>query len=131
MDIGEEHVFLAKLYVFGDKTQDDEFCNAVITALTELSDQHIISKNVRHFPGPLAVLIIYEGTPSDSPARRFLVDIHISHGRRDWIRERNGYLKAPAFLQDLSSALLKPTNSCNDLVYDRRKEWFKQQDALD
>jgi hypothetical protein len=38
----------------------------------------------RHFPTKEAVNIIYNGTSAGSPARRLMVNIHVSYGNTKW-----------------------------------------------
>jgi hypothetical protein len=44
----------------------------------------------------------YNGTPEGSPIRRLLVDMHMNHGREDWLDGK----KNVDFLADLAGCLL-------------------------
>jgi hypothetical protein len=75
---------LVEAFVFGEKIQDGDFKDAVI-------DSVIASINIPGKDGkcwyPVGPVIdrAYEGTPEGSPLRRLMVDIHLHHGRRDWL----------------------------------------------
>ncbi|KAF2130101.1 hypothetical protein P153DRAFT_396431 [Dothidotthia symphoricarpi CBS 119687] len=62
-------ISLAKAYVFGEKLQDIEYKNLVI------KDMVVVWDALRWSPGPECTAIIYNGTSTGSPARRFLTDI--------------------------------------------------------
>lgn len=134
-DIQAETIFLAKVYVFGEKIQDDAFCDVVITAMAEMADQKFYRESNPnpwfHYADPVTISIIYNGTTADSPARRFLVDVYVSFACKGWFEKGTKYLRTPEFLQDLLVAHLKPESSRRGvgLVRDRRKEWFKQKDV--
>ncbi|KAK4495655.1 hypothetical protein PRZ48_012923 [Zasmidium cellare] len=129
-DLDEEDALLADLYVFGEKVQDDRFCNAVMTAMAELMDQEFVTDGVlaSRSPGPSTVKTIYDGTPTDSPARRFLVDQYVAYGSQEWFDGNDEYLQCPEFLRDLALAQLRPKavfRDDGDYVRDRCIKWFK------
>lgn len=75
-DVSAEYNHLARIYVFGEKIQNDSLCNAVITRMAELCDQDfadVEGERCHIIPSATAAGIIYDGTPEESPARKFLV----------------------------------------------------------
>ena len=81
-----EFVKLAHMYVLGEKVQDDTFCDAVIDTTIDKIMYHL-ADGTRWFATTDPVNIIYGGTPTGSPARRFLVDIYVRYGKSDWVEE--------------------------------------------
>lgn len=72
-----------------------------------------------------AVKTIYDGTCEDSPARKLMVHLHVTRGRKDWLTaERVDH--HPEFLHDLTCGLFdaKPPSTA-EKVYKDRKTWFK------
>ena len=89
---------LASLYVFGEKVQDDNFCDTIVTQILHATNR------LNKFPCSAANHIIYEGTPETSPARRLLVHLTVEHGTPDWIdRDEQDHAD---FLIDLARELL-------------------------
>lgn len=62
--------WLAHLYCFGEKIQDDGFCDALLLAIRSGAGPG------RFSPGIDTVNIIYAGTPKNAPMRRFLVELY-------------------------------------------------------
>lgn len=105
----DAHLVYAELYCFGEKCQDDAFCNAVMLAWVDMLDSQT-ADGVRIWtaPGAGAVRIIYQGTPKHSPARRMLSYIYSTFGRERWITNSKNntergeiLLDVPEFLQEL------------------------------
>ncbi|KAF2167902.1 hypothetical protein M409DRAFT_22049 [Zasmidium cellare ATCC 36951] len=96
----EVSVRLLRLYVFGEKIQDDDFCDAVLSMLATRCDEKD-SDERRWYPINEAVHLLYAGTPSGSPARSFLVDMHLQHGNIRWLEVDVKY-HHPEFLLDLA-----------------------------
>lgn len=81
--------------------QDGDFKDAVIDAL--IASVATVGKEDKYwYPSGERADRVYNGTPPGSPLRRLLVDMHIHHGRRDWVQ--NG--ANPDFLTDLVRDLL-------------------------
>ena len=121
-----EYEFLARLYAFGEKIQADLFCDTVIDAMTLKSDV-LAMDGTRTFPGHAAISVLYGGTLSESPARRFLVDMYVDFGTEKWI-PKDADLNHVEFLTDLSRVLLaasKRTISQTQSNYPRRHKWHK------
>ena len=62
------YVLLAQAYVFGEKMMDVKYKNAVLKAIYGLTNA--FSKSM----GSKSVCILYDGTPSGSPLRRFIAE---------------------------------------------------------
>ncbi|KAF2167852.1 hypothetical protein M409DRAFT_21999 [Zasmidium cellare ATCC 36951] len=135
LDIHREQWILAELYVFGEKVQDDSFCDSVMTALTEACELEVNEPLDEQFgycflPEDGIVSLIYDGIPPNSPARRFVVDMYVSYATKEWFSPSTPWLKNPEFLKDLVVANLKDSplqQSVEAEVRSRRKEWFKQK----
>ena len=121
-----EYDFLARLYSFGEKIQADLFCNTVVDAMTLKTDV-LAADGTRTFPSHAAIAALYSGTPNDSPARRFLVDMYVEFGTEKWIPDEAD-LNHVEFLTDLTRALLvksKKSISQTQSNYPRRHRWHK------
>ncbi|KAK4495740.1 hypothetical protein PRZ48_013008 [Zasmidium cellare] len=96
---------LIRLYVFGEKIQDDEFCNSTLrTLVTRCSEKD--STGSTWYPTGNSVRTLYDGTPTNSPARCFLVDMHLEHGEEEWLGEDAEH-HHPEFLFDLARQLMR------------------------
>lgn len=105
-EVAREHPYLARLYVLGEKLQDDGFCDSVMTAMIKYFAQRHTKQNVRYYFNISVVRIIYDGTMEDSPARKFLVEAYKARGRKEWLRDRAKCLECPEFLLDLAKGQL-------------------------
>ncbi|KAF2242119.1 hypothetical protein BU26DRAFT_555820 [Trematosphaeria pertusa] len=75
--IGQEYQTMCELYVLCEKLQDTSAKDATVTAI--LSMIHVRhNRGGYRGPPPRAVRTIYEGTTSNSPARRLMVDLWTS-----------------------------------------------------
>lgn len=93
---------LAKLYVLGEHLLDAAFRNTIIDALIK----HC--QTTKKFPPDTAVQIIYQGTPTGSPARKLLVDFWAHAASRDWSRTTGLVaLTSVDFAEALINALLE------------------------
>ena len=78
---------LAKLYIFGEKIQDNRLCNDVVSAIIDLINQSTEGFDDTNLPlaiypvFPSVVAKIYGGTPQGSPARTFLADCAVLQGK--------------------------------------------------
>lgn len=74
---------LATAYVFGEKILDDRYKRSVLRTFAA------VQRDAPDFPCAEAFLIIYDGTPEGSPARRLLVDMYAygAWDSADWSRE--------------------------------------------
>ncbi|CZT16072.1 uncharacterized protein RCC_01912 [Ramularia collo-cygni] len=125
MDDGEFD-FLARLYCFAEKVLVPSFADDVIDAMALKTDD-VAKDGTRTFPSHSAITLLYTGTPSGSPARRFVCDMYCEFGISAWIPKESG-LNHPEFLQDLVRAALgdHPRRSTNKHSnYPRRRKWHK------
>lgn len=93
---------LARLYILGERLLDTEIQHAVIKEMLRLCYLKD-NKGSRWFPARETVTKIYDGTPAGSPARRLMVDLHVSHANGNWLK----FDDHPEFLADLSKALIE------------------------
>jgi hypothetical protein len=129
LDDGEYH-FLARLYSFGDKVQADTFCDSALDAMVAKTDD-VADDGTRTFPSHSAVMALYNGTPSDSPARRFVVDMYLDFGAEKWIPE-DSECNHVKFLTDLSRAFLARSAGLprqRQKNYPHRCRWHKMLDC--
>lgn len=125
MDDGEFDL-LARLYCFAEKTHCDAFADDIIDAMALKTDD-VANDGTRTFPSYSAIMILYNGTPPGSPARRFVCDMYCEFGISNWIPKESG-LNHPEFLQDLVRAALgkNPRRSIHKHSnYPRRRKWHK------
>ena len=99
----QEYKELARLYCFGEKYQDVQLKNAVVSAMIAKA-QVADPKGIRTYPGIQPVDMVYKGTSAGSLARKLLVDMHIESGREEWIE---GGLHNKDFLVDLGMGLYR------------------------
>lgn len=108
--------------------QADPFCDDCLTAMVLKTDE-VAEDGTRTFPSHSAITTLYNSTPADSPARRFVVDMYVDFGMDAWI-PREPDVNHPEFLADLVHAFMayrpdgphhKQTN------YHRRRKWHKQE----
>lgn len=122
-----EYQFLAMLYVFGEKVQADAFCDDILDAMASKTDD-FADDGTRTFPSHAAIMTLYNGTPPQSPARRFAVEMYATFGTEHWIPEEADCNHAE-FMTDLVRVFLSrsPSNSAHQqLNFSRRYEWHKQ-----
>lgn len=73
LETGAERIILRKLYILGDRLQDENLRNSVMDALGDKQSKD------NKYPHSLAIQT-YANTPPGSPLRRFLVDFHVWFG---------------------------------------------------
>jgi hypothetical protein len=98
-DFKSIYQLLATLYVYGERFINPTIQKAVIKENFRNVDL-IDARGDMWCPSKNSVNIIYRGTPENSPARRLMVDLHLSYGDKSRIRED----LEPAFLADLAKA---------------------------
>lgn len=126
-DVSEQHLFLAHLYVLGEKLIDVKFCDDVIKAMAQLCAVGVSES--RWYPTFSAVQTIYGGTTSESPARKFLVHIYKTRGKQSWFGTNEADFTGPMqFLVDLVRAQLpeESPRAVGDLEADL-SHWLKQK----
>lgn len=126
MDDGEFD-FLARLYCFAERTCCDAFADDIIDAMALKTDE-VANDGTRTFPSHSAIMILYSGTPSGSPARRFVVDMYTEFAIPAWIPKETA-ANHPEFLKEvLREALAKnPRRTIHKHSnYPRRRKWHKR-----
>lgn len=115
-----DYLRLARLYVFGERVEDDGFCDAVLSEITKGIDVS------RSYPAGHCIEVIYSGTPPGSPARGLLVEVHAAKGRKDWFGGDKGPYPV-AFLEDLVKHFIDYREPLGHLSWHNdRARWFKQ-----
>lgn len=117
---GDDYARLARLYVLGEKIQDDAFCDQILTVITKSIDTS--NRN----PGPPSIQIIYSGTPSGSPIRQLLLESYSASASEKWFTENGPY--NTEFMNDLVKQLVRNRGTGkNQCLHDQRAKWFKQK----
>lgn len=95
---------LSKMYVFGEKVQDNAFCDAIMHNIARDCDEDC--DDGRWVLGDAAIRTLYDGTLGGSPVRRFLVDLHVARGSLDWVNADTSTYHGE-FLHDLTKAMFR------------------------
>ncbi|PVH95395.1 hypothetical protein DM02DRAFT_690285 [Periconia macrospinosa] len=107
---------LIKSYILGEKLLAPSFQNAIIKALVKYQAEK------DKFPGNDAIKLAYEGTPSNSPLRKLLVDFWAKAAYGGWNHQDLVESAGAEFVQDLIEAFLKKRSR---LSKEKRKQWSK------
>jgi hypothetical protein len=108
-----DYHFLGLLYAFGELIVDRELQNRVIDALVLGGrDSVVLPEGHQGMIRPVsAVGAIYASTPAGSPARRLMVDYHLSTGKPSWLEQYTLIHASPGesleFLKELSEAFMQ------------------------
>lgn len=91
---------IGQAYILGEKLQDQKFKNAIVDFLLRT----IVTQGKMDLNLPM---LIFNETSNSAPLRKFLVDLYVRYGHKDWLNPGDSKVTIPAvFLSDLSSALL-------------------------
>lgn len=125
-ELDAEFEHLARVYVFGEKIQDNEFCNRTMDRiLHRVTGLALFSDVVCCYPTTKAVKIIYDGTPEGSPARELCVWLQTRIGSAENVKSMEDG-EHPDFLRDLTRAMMdvrgRPQHK---LQVGRRDTWYK------
>jgi hypothetical protein len=124
-DGSHQYELLAHLYSLGERYLDGEYRNAILREFLKLTTLEIGPQKIRFFPGTQCINIIYQGTTTNSPARRMMVDFAVAHSTNTWFDERMN----AAYLLDFSRAMhLKVMDQ--QFVRDFRKATMNADDYL-
>ncbi|KAM3421417.1 hypothetical protein BST61_g1811 [Cercospora zeina] len=123
-----EHVFLAKLYMFGEKVQDDLFCDQVITALAATIDKRD-GRGGRTFPNSKVVKAVYDGTTAGSPIRQMMTEIYAENSGHHWFPHQAYEYFHPEFTYDVVREVLLHKTQCppKGKMVDLAPKWYKQK----
>lgn len=114
--------FMVDLYLFGERLQDDEFCDDVLCAILLMLDKP------EWCPGSNTIARAYAGTPVGSPLRKLLVDVWTEEADSSWFDEKTHNTLPGAFTIDLLKALaIRRTGPSSQLFYPRRATWMKKK----
>lgn len=117
---------LSRAYVFGEKFMDMKYKNAVLRRLIETMVA------LKTFPRSGSTNAIYEGTPSDSPARRLSVRFYAAHPHREsdtesWTRYIEGYSRD--FLVDVLKEVIKVRPAAHTCEWMEAKDYMEQEEV--
>lgn len=114
---------LARLYVFGEKIQDDAFCDQVLQAIVLRADGDDNST-----PTYAAIGIFYGSTTENAPIRQFIVEYFATFAAKTWFA-----CHLPAeFLRDLAMELVQRRQMKKTAtLFSRRHVWSKLKRADD
>ncbi|KAF2167901.1 hypothetical protein M409DRAFT_53850 [Zasmidium cellare ATCC 36951] len=118
------YVWLTKAYIFGDKVQDDAFCDEIISNIARLMDTPI--NGMRYYPTCEALQLIYSSTPKHSPIRQMMVSILAARATpailgRDFLSYPQEFLLELLLEMSARRPQLKVRSA-----YDMRQQWFKK-----
>ncbi|KXS94937.1 hypothetical protein AC578_6133 [Pseudocercospora eumusae] len=118
-----DHEFLISLWLFGDKVQDDKFCDAVLCKCLDAIEDGRLGTHV--FPSVDAVRLAYEGTTAASPLRQCLATIFADNCETEWLSRAY----PEDFKHDLLEALIERRGSKDYKSYsqEERSAWMKQK----
>lgn len=94
---------IASLYVLAENLQDNETKNKAVTALHACINETRSNGNT-YYVGEDAVKIIYNGTPSNSLMRKFVVDCYSSRAQGSWLKYERSL--PDEFVRDLLISVL-------------------------
>jgi hypothetical protein len=78
----DAYLQLFELYTFAERVLDTEVQHAIIKETLRLTVLQS-SDGQNWLPDDRSISLVYQGTPANSPARRLLVDLHVSSGVTD------------------------------------------------
>lgn len=122
--ITSEFRFQAKLYVLGEKLLDDKFCDCTLRAMGELCKTRTAG-GARYYPNASTVSIIYKGTASASPMRKFLVHLYCRHVKSDWLTDDRAECYPQQFFVDIAKEGLPLLNRRGEDPEDKVDPYFK------
>lgn len=116
-----EYSWLVKAYIFGDRIQDDQFCNSIIFKIAKAMDRAINNRHQFHCSEVLD--LIYSETPKSSLLRRLVVDVYAARCNEKIISET--FSDAPReFLLELLIKFANQTLSDFRSITGRCHEWY-------
>jgi hypothetical protein len=118
-----DYVFLCNLYVFGEKIQDDLFCNAASSKLLLESDKPHNAAGDRTIPGASSIRVAYNGTPAGSPLRKLLAAQWAETALPEWVKKPEDI--CPEFFFDMIRYLLETRGPRSRDWYGRRGHFSK------
>ncbi|KAI5360922.1 putative SKP1/BTB/POZ domain superfamily protein [Septoria linicola] len=115
---------LVRVYVFGEKVQDERFCDVVMSALCQARDTPD-QQGARYIPGTSVITDLYDGSPAGSPARRWVVDQYRDAVDAEGFREDLQNYPAE-FVQEVAMDLKERHQLATRLsVREQREKWFR------
>ncbi|KAF2869196.1 hypothetical protein BDV95DRAFT_499130 [Massariosphaeria phaeospora] len=113
---------LCKAYVFGEKIMDTKYKNMVIDGLSAAT------KKYNKYPLGAAEKIVYDGTPSGSPARRLLADFWAYRGHKVWFDHIE---TCPAdLLKDALKAMMTLRPTMSEDPWEKRSQNYHEKDEV-
>jgi len=111
---GRVYEVVTELFVLGERLLDSTIRNAIINEIIRFTTAH--TPEGIHYPGARAINTIYDCTTAASPARRLMVELYVTAGRKDWFKDD----LHPGFVMDLGKQLMLEVQS-SDLPCRSRK----------
>lgn len=123
-EIEKEYMHLMQLYVFGEKLQDNGFCNAIVDRLLSILDDVEGRWRYRYVPDEYAVKSLYDGTAEDSSARKLVVRMILTCTYT--AEQLEDYKICPDFMADLAIALMESHPGCTERkTYKEAHKYYK------
>jgi len=102
---GRVYEVLTELFALGERLLDSNIRNAIINEIIKFTTAHTLEGV--YYPGTRAINNIYDCTTAASPARRLMVELYVTAGKKDWFTDE----LHPAFLLDMSKELMSEVQS--------------------
>jgi hypothetical protein len=103
--MGRVYEVLTELFALGERLLDSKIRNAIINEIIKFTTAHTMEGV--YYPGARAINNIYDCTTAASPARRLMVELYLTAGKKDWFTDE----LHPAFLLDLGKELMSEVQS--------------------
>lgn len=118
---GDDHQFLAKLFVIGEELMDVPFKNAILDIIAYLAASYC--------PGHEAISTIYQGTSPEAPIRKLLADLcaYVAHDNdNSWVTAYKEYPQEA--LVDALAAMTRVRRSPGHRVWTDDMERYYEKD---
>lgn len=102
---GRVYEVLTELFALGERLMDSTIRNAIIKEIIRLTTAETLEG--LYYPGARAINNIYNCTTTASPARRLMVELYVTAGKKDWFTDD----LHPAFVMDLGKGLISEVQS--------------------
>jgi hypothetical protein len=102
---GRVYEVLTELFALGERLLDSNIRNAIINEIIKFTTT--LTREGLYYPGARAINNIYDCTTAASPARRLMVELYVTAGKKDWFTDD----LHPAFLLDMSKELMSEVQS--------------------
>jgi hypothetical protein len=97
---GRVYEVLTELFALGERLLDSDIRNAIINEIIRFTTSGTLGG--LYYPGARAINNIYNCTTATSLARRLMVELYVTAGRKDWFTDD----LHPTFVMDLGKELM-------------------------